>query len=297
MPRAKATKNTTETKTAPRTTNRSSNSRAAKTTTNKTVKTSTKTTTRARTTGTKTTTRARATRTKTPVTETKNVQKGGNQQEVEEVGKRYFKCIMINADGKAVCSGRYSGKKPKQAASKACTRLYKEAGKNFPKNIVFGMHECTRTSKKKKKYFYLGSRVKLSKPEKVSINKVDPKTGKNMVIVYNYNNQVRKLSNTADSSEYNLLLNYDVVTTPSQEGGSVETVAETATETAVPETATATETTAVTEPDAETVEASQKGGAKKTTRRTTTRKPTTKSKNLKVVSKTKTTRKTTKKTQ
>jgi len=214
---------------------------------------------------------------------TPKVQAGINQEE-EVAGRRYFKCIMINADGKAVCSGRYSGKKPKQAASKACTRLYKDAGKKFPKNIVFGMHECTRTSKKKKKYFYVGSRTKLAKPEKVSINKKDPKTGKNMVITYNYNNQVRKLSNTAGSDEYKLLFNYDVVNTPAQEGGNVEPVVEVQEST------------------------SQTGGSKRSTRKTTAKKTTAKKttakktaspkkKNLKVVSKTKTARKSTKKTQ
>ena len=111
MPRAKATKTTTETKTA----SGSSTRKTAKTSTSK---------------------RTSSAKTRTRVAK-KSVQNGGNKQEVEEVGKRYFKCIMINADGKAVCSGRYSGKKPKQAASKACTRLYKEAGKKFPKNIVF----------------------------------------------------------------------------------------------------------------------------------------------------------------
>lgn len=143
----------------------------------------------------------------------KKKQTGGNKlEEVEEVGKRYFKCLLINENGNVVCTGRYSGKKPKQAASKACTRLYdtyKDNEKNMPANIVFGMHECTRKSKKKKKYFYTGSRVKLENPEEVTINKLDPKTGKKMVIRYYYNNNVKKLTNVEDHKEYKLLCDYD----------------------------------------------------------------------------------------
>lgn len=135
-----------------------------------------------------------------------------HDEEEEEVGKRYFKCIMINSNGEAHSTGRYSGKKPKQAASKACTRLYEECkvtGK-LPERIVFGMHECTRSSKKKKKYFYAGCRVELGTPEEVEISKIDPKTGKNMIIKYYYNNDVRKLTDVDKCAEYPILFNYDV---------------------------------------------------------------------------------------
>lgn len=135
----------------------------------------------------------------------------GNDEEIEEPGKRYFKCIMINGEGEAVATGRYSGKKPKQAASKACTRLYeeqKEAGL-LPEKIVFGMHESTRASKKKKKYFYVGRRVELEEPEEVEIDKIDPKTNKKMIIKYYYNNDVRKLTDLENCQEYPLLFNYD----------------------------------------------------------------------------------------
>jgi hypothetical protein len=139
-------------------------------------------------------------------------QKGGDDdEEDEEPGKRYFKCITIDSNGLAHATGRYSGKKPKQAASKACTRLYEElkaAGDDIPEKIVFGMHESTRASKKKKKYFYVGCRVKLDTPEEVPIKKIDPKTGKPMVIRYNYNNDVRKLTDL-ECEEYPLLSNYD----------------------------------------------------------------------------------------
>ena len=142
------------------------------------------------------------------------VLKEDNKNELEDVDddKRYFKCIMINADGVAVSTGRYSGKKPKQAASKACTRLYEDQKglNNTPEKIIFGMHECTRASKKKKKYFYVGRRVKLAQPEEVHINKIDPKTGNKMIIRYFYNNDVTKLTNDDKSSEYQILYNYDI---------------------------------------------------------------------------------------
>jgi hypothetical protein len=150
----------------------------------------------------------------------KKIQKNSAEEE-EEPGKRYFKCIMINSEnGEAVCTGRYSGKKPKQAASKACTRLYESfkeehEDQELPTQIIFGMHECTRSSKKKKKYFYIGKRIKLDTPEEVEINKIDPKTGKKMVIKYHYNNDVRKLTDIENCDEYGLLANYD-----EQKGGA-----------------------------------------------------------------------------
>jgi len=89
--------------------------------------------------------------------------------------------------------------------------LYEElkaAGGDIPEKIVFGMHESTRASKKKKKYFYVGCRVKLDTPEEVPIKKIDPKTGKPMVIRYNYNNDVRKLTDL-ECEEFPLLSTYD----------------------------------------------------------------------------------------
>ena len=84
---------------------------------------------------------------------------------------RYFKCIWINTENNELeFGGRYSGRKPKQAASKACTRLYKnyEADER-PEKIIFGMHECTRSCKNKKKFFYVGSKELLKVPESVPI--------------------------------------------------------------------------------------------------------------------------------
>jgi hypothetical protein len=138
-------------------------------------------------------------------------QKGRNNDAIEEdAGKRYFKCIMINDEDTAVNIGRFSGKKPKQAASKACTHLYenrKNSGE-IPEQIIYCMHECTRSNKKKKKYFYVGKRLKLVEPVEIEINKIDPETNKKMVITYLYNNSVTKLDNF-ECPEYNILNNYD----------------------------------------------------------------------------------------
>jgi hypothetical protein len=154
-----------------------------------------------------------------------------NEDEEEEPGKRYFKCIMITSEDEVIATGRYSGKKPKQAASKACTKLFEdiiESGQELPEHIIYGMHECTRASKKKKKYFYIGKRVELEEPEAVKIHlrdpitkealldkkgnkipKIDPKTNKPMVINYYHNNDVRKLTNVDTHPEYERLAFYD----------------------------------------------------------------------------------------
>ncbi len=135
----------------------------------------------------------------------------------QDVGKRYFKCIQISLKtGKAICHGRYSGKKPKQAAIKACTRIYEsmaEQGLAAPEQVIYGMHECTRSSKKKKKYFYVGKRVKLEVPVIITVHKVDPKTkqktGEIVKVPYYYNNDVKKLTDF-ECAEYPLLCNYDL---------------------------------------------------------------------------------------
>lgn len=157
-------------------------------------------------------------------------------EEVEEPGRRFWKCVFIK-DGQVIASGRYSGRKPKQAASKACTKQYEEMkdGEDVNK-IIFGMHECTRATKKKRKYFYTGERIVLDKPEEVAINVPvrdengnikrdangkalkEPKTdasGKQMTIKYYHNNVIRKLTNIpglddASRAVYNRLLTYDL---------------------------------------------------------------------------------------
>ena len=129
------------------------------------------------------------------------------------IKKRNFKCIVINSEGVVECTGRYSGRKPKQAGNKACTRIFKnfyDIEQTVPEKVIFGMHECTRGSKHKKKYFYIGTREKLETPLHIKINKIDPATNGNMVISYNYNYFVKKLIDT-ECSEYKLLYGYDNV--------------------------------------------------------------------------------------
>lgn len=134
---------------------------------------------------------------------------GAVKAEKPKAQKRYFKCIRITKDGNAKCSGRYFGKKPKQSANKACQRIFKsceEAGEKLPEQIVFCMHECTRSNKKKKKYYYIGQRVELEEPLEVPIKKKD---GTKITIKYYHNNVVKKLQDrTCD--EYNVLCKYDV---------------------------------------------------------------------------------------
>jgi len=165
-----------------------------------------------------------------------DLQVQADAEELEEPGRRFFKCVFTK-DGQVIASGRYSGKKPKQAASKACTKQYEEMkdGEDVNK-IIFGMHECTRATKKKRKYFYTGERIVLDKPEEVAINVPvrdengtvkrdangkalkEPKrdaSGKQMTIKYYHNNVIRKLTNIpglddASRGIYNRLLTYDL---------------------------------------------------------------------------------------
>lgn len=195
------------------------------------------------------------------VVKTAKVQTGGNATNATNTanvantgadGKptRYYKLITIE-NGVAVCRGRYSGQKPRQAANKACTKLYREHPKdNFPAQIIFGMHECTRSAKKKKKFFYIGTRELLPKPEEVPIHqkdengeyvldasgnkvpKINAKTGQPLVIRYATNSDVKKLSNPDDFPEFNLLRDYDAVNADDdnedeQEGGARTTKAKT----------------------------------------------------------------------
>ena len=88
----------------------------------------------------------------------------------DEDRKRYFKLLYGD---ETVPNGRFSGKKPKQAANKAYTSIVKsleEQGKPFiGVDIKFTLKECTRWNKKKckkdsngdkvdKLYFYIGRR-------------------------------------------------------------------------------------------------------------------------------------------
>ena len=102
-------------------------------------------------------------------------QTGGDAKPKATGKKRYFKAIYEQS-GKVVCNGRYSGKKPKQAACKALTAItnsLKEQGSKFEGVLInFCVIEQTRGSKNKK-YYYEGSKFLLEDPVTVEIKKKD----------------------------------------------------------------------------------------------------------------------------
>jgi hypothetical protein len=90
----------------------------------------------------------------------------------EEDGKRYFRCVFKDSANKIVKSGRYSGKKPQQAARKALRCIVKKNNVTSGTSVLFVMRECTRNSKKKP-YMYSGFCAKLETPIEVPITKKD----------------------------------------------------------------------------------------------------------------------------
>ena len=95
---------------------------------------------------------------------------------------RFFK--LMNEDGST--TGRYAGKRPRQAASKAFTNMMKEkhkTGNTTEGEFEMKLVECTRGSACKV-YSYVGERVKLDKPETMNIAGQE--------ITYNYRNKILK---------------------------------------------------------------------------------------------------------
>jgi len=124
----------------------------------------------------------------------KVVQKVAQEEALEEQSKslddklRYFK-LYYNDN---IC-GRYSGKKPKQAANKAFSSIIKDMKKTDNKegvnvDITFTIKECTRNSFHKE-YKYVGKRLLLKSPVKVTIENGD---GTSKDIVYKYHNELKK---------------------------------------------------------------------------------------------------------
>jgi hypothetical protein len=145
-----------------------------------------------------------------PVEEKKSTKKSAKKAEplekVEEAAgddqtggkkrKRYFRCVYRSKAGEIVHAGRYSGKKPKQAARKALTRIADKNELTIGESVTFLIQECTRGSKKKK-YSYTGSRVNLPEPVKIQIAKKDKegnKTGEFTTLEYLRDNVVKKIS-------------------------------------------------------------------------------------------------------
>lgn len=116
------------------------------------------------------------------------------EEPVQEGGRkiRYFKCIY---EGETF--GRFSGYKPKQAAGKALTSILrsKTGSKKQAVNqeISYSMIECTR-GRTHKVSQYVGKRVKLEKPNKVTIKSKDEKGNVvTKVIEYEFTNKITKI--------------------------------------------------------------------------------------------------------
>lgn len=105
--------------------------------------------------------------------------------------KRYFK-RLDPVDGKMY--GRYTGKTPKQAASKAYTKLRKamrEQKLAIPQQTTIYVRESTRNSARKV-YAYQAWIVKLKEPQELSIPDQDGKEDKE--IKYRFRNKVKKVA-------------------------------------------------------------------------------------------------------
>lgn len=104
--------------------------------------------------------------------------------------ERFFKLVDPET---GETSGRYTGKTPKQAASKGYTKRlkkYKEEGKKHPHKSIIYMRESTRGSSKKY-YGYSASRIQLPEPQQLKIK--DKLTGKKKIITYHYRNKIKKV--------------------------------------------------------------------------------------------------------
>ena len=147
----------------------------AKKTSTKTTETKTGTTAKTGMTA-KTGTTAKAAK-KSVAKQTKKPAKKGKKEKTadslsggEEKGKttRSFKVIYTDPNGHVIMEGRYCGAKPKQAACKALTGIYKvfkeeNLSDKVKDEVRFGVYETTRGSKNKR-YWYSGKKSELSEP-------------------------------------------------------------------------------------------------------------------------------------
>lgn len=114
------------------------------------------------------------------------------KKQAKKKNKRVFRAIFKNPDGLVILDGKYHGTKPRQAASKAFTKIQQifiKAEMELTTQIYFGLKECTRkkkqnlkNDKQKKKntnkcYWYTGIRKQLDTPAK-SREKKNLSTGK-----------------------------------------------------------------------------------------------------------------------
>ncbi len=84
-------------------------------------------------------------------------------------GKRSFKAMLPGSDQ---FEGRYTGLTPYQAANKALSKYYREAGDKASTEITFSIRESTRGSKRTV-YTYNGRREKLATPVEYTIKGKD----------------------------------------------------------------------------------------------------------------------------
>jgi len=127
-----------------------------------------------------TTKKVAGTTAKKTTTTKKTTQKGGTDTSTTDTTTRYFKIVCEDGN----CRGRFSGKKPKQAANKALTSILKQRKDPLKGGkIKFKICECTRGSKCKE-YSYVGQRKELTEPMDVTIG--DKK------ITYRFQNVVKK---------------------------------------------------------------------------------------------------------
>lgn len=112
--------------------------------------------------------------------------------------QRFFKLIGPDSTG----IGRYTGNTPRQAASKAFTRLIQEKKRNnveIANPTTVRVRECTRGSPRKE-FVYSCDQVELSSPQSLVINLPN---GENKTITYRYRNQIHKIDNNRETDEPN----------------------------------------------------------------------------------------------
>jgi hypothetical protein len=145
------------------------------------------------------------------------------EEEVEQTAgghkKRYFRCVYKNKEAEIVEVGRYSGIKPKQAASKALSAIIKKTKLKIGEPVKYLIQECTRGSKKKK-YSYVGQQAQL---DSKLIFKISPKTDDDGKVVLNektgkpkvvltkmeeadYESEKKKLKKTWDKDSKNYVI-------------------------------------------------------------------------------------------
>lgn len=107
--------------------------------------------------------------------------------------KRSFTGLFIDPDNNTVIGGKYYGVKPKQAAYKvlsAIYRMYKSQNKEIPNKITLGTSEISK--KEGKIYVYVGSREKTNNDNKPFIVKKN-KGDKIQEIKYYFRNNIKKI--------------------------------------------------------------------------------------------------------